>query len=189
MMATLDLYGIIDRRKIVNHLEGLILPKRSRCPHCDRLFDRDALDTHILKCRERNQFTSRREHRKRKQVIIIDGNNIAYHLSPDGKPKVSNLLNAQNSLVNGGFRPVFVISAALIHSIDQPNSLRSFMNEVDVVKAPSGTNDDLKIIKIAQERNADIVSNDRFLDWLERYPWIADRLRKYRLTPSGLILV
>jgi len=125
----------------------------------------------------------------RRKTIIVDGNNIAYHLSPDGKPHVNNLMNAQNSLVNGGYRPVFVISAALIHSIDQPNSLRSLMNEIDVVQAPRGTNDDLKIIKIAQERNADIVSNDRFLDWLERYPWVSDRLRKYRMTPSGLILV
>jgi len=118
----------------------------------------------------------------------VDGNNVAYHLSPDGKPKVSNLVHAQKSLVNGGYRPVFVISAALIHSIDQPNSLQSLMNEINVVQAPRGTNDDLKIIKIAQERNADIVSNDRFLDWLERYPWVSDRLRKYRMTPSGLIL-
>lgn len=166
----------------------MILAKRARCPHCDRLFNRNDLDAHILKCRERNQGTQQLEHRRRGKVVIVDGNNVAYHLSPDGKPKVSNLVHAQKSLVNGGYRPVFVISAALIHSIDQPNSLRSLMNEINVVQALRGTNDDLKIIKIAQERNANIVSNDRFLDWLERYPWISDRLLKYRMTPSGLIL-
>ena len=165
------------------------MPKRARCPHCDRLFDRNDIDNHIRKCRERNHVAPQRERQRRKKIIIVDGNNVAYHLSPDGKPQVSNLLHAQNSLVNGGYRPVFVISAALIHSIDRPNSLRSLMNEIDVVQAPRGTNDDLKIIKIAQERNADIVSNDRFLDWLDRYPWVSDRLRKYRMTPSGLILV
>ena len=62
------------------------------------------------------------------------------------------------------------------------------MNDLDVVRAPRGTNDDLKIIQIAQDRNADIVSNDRFLDWLDRYPWVSDRLLKFRMTPSGLIL-
>jgi hypothetical protein len=188
MTQTLDLYVVANRKAIVNHSEGLILPKRARCPYCDRLFNRDNLDSHIQKCREKNHETSQRKPRRRK-VVIVDGNNVAYHLSPDGKPKVRNLLNAQNSLVSTGYRPVFVISAALIHSIDKPNSLRSLMSEISVVQAPRGTNDDLKIIRIAQERNADIVSNDRFLDWLEKYPWVSDRLLKYRMTQSGLILV
>jgi len=120
--------------------------------------------------------------------VIVDGNNIAYHLSPNGKPQVNNLLLAQRSLFSGGYQPVFVISAALVHSIDKPSILQELMNSTDVVQAPRGTNDDLKIIQIAQERNADIVSNDRFLDWLDRYPWVANRLRKFRMTPSGLIL-
>jgi hypothetical protein len=58
-----------------------------------------------------------------------------------------------------------------------------------VIQAPSGVDDDLEIIRIALERKADIVSNDRFLDWLDRYPWLPSRLRKYRMSPSGLILV
>jgi len=141
-----------------------------------------------LKCRERNHEAPQSK-RRTKKVVIVDGNNIAYHLSPHGKPQVSNLLNARNSLVNGGYRPIFIISAALIHSIDRPNILRSLMDEIDVVQAPRGINDDLKIIEIAQKRNADIVSNDRFLDWLERYPWVSSRLLKYRMTQSGLILL
>ena len=101
---------------------------------------------------------------------------------------MNNLLLAQRSLVNGGYKPIFVISAALIHSIDKPDVLQTLMNDLEVVQAPRGTNDDLKIIEIAQNRNADIVSNDRFLDWLDRYPWVTDRLRKFRMTPSGLIM-
>ena len=120
--------------------------------------------------------------------MIVDGNNVAYHLLPSGKPQVKNLLHAQRSLVNGGYKPVFVISAALIHKIDNPEGLNILMNEIEVVRAPRGTNDDLKIFEIAQKRNADIVSNDRFLDWLDKYPWVSDRIRKYRMTPTGLIL-
>jgi hypothetical protein len=164
------------------------LPKRVRCPHCDRLFDRDILDRHIQKCRERNRTTGQREVHKRRKLVIVDGNNIAYHLSPNGKPQINNLFLAHRSLVNGGYKPVFVISAALVHSIDRPNALQILMSDLEVIQAPRGTNDDLKIIQIAQKRNADIVSNDRFLDWQDRYPWISNRLRKFRLTPSGLIL-
>jgi hypothetical protein len=164
------------------------LAKRARCPHCDRLSNRDDLDRHILRCRERTHTKKIATSPRGRKNVIVDGNNVAYHLSPNGKPQVNNLLLAQRSLVSGGYRPVFVISAALIHSIDKPNVLQSLMTELEVVQAPRGTNDDLKIFQIAQNRNADIVSNDRFLDWVDKYPWVSDRLRKFRLTPSGLIL-
>ena len=164
------------------------LAKRARCPHCDRLFNRDELDRHILRCRERTRTPTVKGPQREKKTIIVDGNNVAYHLSPDGTPQANNLLLAQRSLMNGGYKPIFVISAALAHSIDKPSILQTLMNDLDVVRAPRGTNDDLKIIQIAQDRNADIVSNDRFLDWLDRYPWVSDRLLKFRMTPSGLIL-
>lgn len=165
------------------------MAKRARCPHCDRLFGREDLDRHILRCRERTRSAPIRGPQRGEKTVIVDGNNIAYHLAPNGKPQVNNILLAQRSLVNGGYKPVFVISAALVHRIDKPTVLQTLMNDMEVVRAPRGTNDDLKIIHIAQDRKADIVSNDRFLDWLDRYPWVSDRLRKYRMTPSGLILI
>jgi hypothetical protein len=91
-------------------------------------------------------------------------------------------------LTSRGLRPVFVISSALVHVIDKPDILKELMAQVEVVEAPRGTNDDLKIIHVALDRRADIVSNDRFLDWIDRYPWVPDRLRKFRMTPTGLIL-
>jgi hypothetical protein len=141
-----------------------------------------------MHCRERTRSEGNKTSLIGRKTVIVDGNNVAYHLSPNGKPQVNNLLLAQRSLVSGGYKPIFVISAALMHSIDKPVMLQTLMNSIEVIRAPRGTNDDLKIIQIAQNRNADIVSNDRFLDWLDRYPWLSDRLRKYRMTPSGLIL-
>lgn len=164
------------------------MAKRARCPHCDRLFNREDLDIHIMRCRERNRAAVGNNSQRGRKVVIVDGNNVAYHLSPNGKPQVNNLLLARRSLITGGYKSVFVISAALVHNIDKPNVLQSLMNELEVVRAPRGSNDDLKIIQLAQNRNADIISNDRFLDWLDRYPWVTDRLRKFRMTPSGLIL-
>jgi hypothetical protein len=63
------------------------------------------------------------------------------------------------------------------------------MLSAEVVESPRGSSDDLKIFQLAKEYDADIISNDRFLDWIDRYPWIEPRLKKYRMTPSGLILV
>ncbi|MFX1264539.1 MAG: hypothetical protein ACFFH0_04125 [Promethearchaeota archaeon] len=121
-------------------------------------------------------------------MAVVDGNNLAYHLAPNGTPRVRNLILGYQSLAKAGYRVITVISAALLHNIDQPDVLQGLIDRGQVIKAKSGTNDDLTIIRIAQRDNADIVSNDRFLEWRDRYPWLESRLKRYRMTPSGLIL-
>ncbi|MFW9973863.1 MAG: hypothetical protein ACFFDQ_01170 [Candidatus Thorarchaeota archaeon] len=164
------------------------MPKRARCPYCDRLFNRDILDAHIERCRDRKHASNEVSIQRKTRKIIVDGNNIAYHLSPHGKPKAGNLALAYFSLSGAGFEPIFVISAALIHNIDSPSSLDSFMMSADVIEAPRGTDDDLRIIQLAEKLKADIVTNDRFLNWTDKFPWLMNRLRRYRMTPTGLIL-
>lgn len=164
------------------------MPKRARCPHCDRLFNRDVLDAHIKRCRMRERTLEKRRAFSKKRKVIVDGNNVAYSLSPQGKPKAQNLSLAYHSLTSAGYNPVFVISAALVHQIDNPVALNAFMLSAKVDEAPRGTNDDIRIIQIAKKLDAEIVSNDRFLDWIDRYPWVTSKLRRYRMTPSGLIL-
>lgn len=99
------------------------------------------------------------------------------------------MILASRSLTRAGYRPIIVVSAALIHSVDDPEALQQMMDNRKVVQAARGTNDDLTIIRMAQRNNADVVSNDRFLDWRDRHPWLASRLKRYRMTPSGIILV
>ncbi len=162
------------------------MPKRARCPHCDRLFTRDKLDGHIHKCKART--TSRGEVRGAKKAVVVDGNNVAHHLSPNGIPRVANLVLARSSLLRAGLKPIVVVSAALKHKIDNSEALREMIAGREVIEAPRGTDDDLTVIKLAQSGNADIVSNDRFLGFIHKFPWLQSRLMKYRMTPSGLIL-
>jgi len=162
------------------------LPKRARCPHCDRLFTRDKLDGHIQKCKART--TNRGEVRRARKAVVVDGNNVAHHLSPNGVPRVSNLVLAQSSLLKAGLKPIVIVSAALKHKIDNPEVLQEMIAGREVIEAPRGTDDDLTVIKLAQSSNADIVSNDRFLGFINKFPWLQSRLMKYRMTPSGLIL-
>ncbi|MFX1559194.1 MAG: hypothetical protein ACFFBL_01275 [Promethearchaeota archaeon] len=164
------------------------MPKRARCPYCDRLFNRDALDTHIQKCTIRQQASKAGKSPHQNRIIVVDGNNVAYSLSPHGRPKAQNLALAYRSLISAGYEPVFVISAALVHNIDNLGVLDAFKLSAKVDEAPRGVNDDTRIIQLAKKLGADIVSNDRFLDWIDQYPWITSRLRRYRMTPAGLIL-
>jgi hypothetical protein len=144
------------------------------------------MDEHVRRCRQKASAPKSTPAGSKR--LVVDGNNVAFYLSTDGQPHVRNLILAQNSLARAGFRPVFVVSAALIHKIDKPEALRQFISEARAIRAPRGTDDDLKIIKMAQDMNADILSNDRFLNWIDKYPWLPERVRRYRMTPSGLIL-
>ena len=164
------------------------MPKRARCPYCDRLFNRDRLDEHIHRCRAKTQRKRTQSHDYQRRNVIVDGANVAFYLTPNGVPRVANLQRALHSLANAGLRPIIVISSALKYKVDNEHKLRDMIEDGTVIEAPRGIDDDLKIIQLADKQNADIVSNDRFLNWIDRYPWISSRLRKYRITPSGLIL-
>jgi hypothetical protein len=183
------LYGQTIRSTYSAIQKEKIMPKRARCPHCDRLFDRDVLDRHITRCRKRRETIEKRSRPSKKRALIVDGNNVAYSLSPHGKPKAQNLNLAYHSLTNAGYDPIFVISSALVHRVDNPGALNAFMISARVEEAPRGTSDDSRIIQLAKKFDGEIVSNDRFLDWIDRFPWITSRLRRYRMTPAGLILL
>lgn len=133
-----------------------------------------------------NQHESQSADRRK---LVVDGNNVAYHLSYDGTPQARNIALADRSLRNAGYKPVTVVSAALKYRVENPDVLDTLLRRKEVIESRSGTDDDALILRLAKQRNADIVSNDRFLDWLDRYPWVPDRLHRYRMTPSGLILL
>ena len=158
------------------------------CPYCDRLFNRERLDEHVLQCRTKTERKTAQKINIHRRNLVVDGANVAYYLTPDGQPRIANLLRAYHSLVSAGFKPVIVVSSALKYKIDNEQYLHDMIDDGTVVEAPRGTDDDLKIIQLADRQNADIVSNDRFLNWIDRYPWLSSRLRKYRMTTSGLIL-
>lgn len=161
------------------------MPKRARCPHCDKLFPIDQLDEHVIRCRARTKAITK----PMRNRVIVDGNNVAYYLSYDNQPHIDNIILAINSLRFVRLRPIVVVSSALKYKIDRPMTLQELINSRVVIESKPGTDDDLLIIELAQRMNADIVSNDRFLNWLTRYPWVTGRLRRYRMTSSGLILL
>jgi hypothetical protein len=105
-----------------------------------------------------------------------------------GKPMVSNLALARRSLKLAGFESIIVVSAALVHQIDEPVDLLDMISTGQVIQVDKGRSDDREIIRLAKANNALVMSNDRFLDWLEANPWLSTRIMKYRMTPSGLIL-
>ena len=109
-------------------------------------------------------------------VIVVDGANIAYiEPSKKGDPKVSNITSVVSLLKEKGYQPIVIIDASLHHKVDDPEQLDALINERVIRQAPAGTDADYFVLEVADENNANVVSNDRFEPYQKDFPWIKER--------------
>ena len=114
------------------------------------------------------------------RTAIIDGTNISYGDYED-TPRLENILCVYRKLKELEIKPYVVVSAALRHKIDDPSGLVEFLKQDDVAEAPAQRYDDFFVIQLAFEREAFIVSNDRFTDWKKANPDMADEIERRRV--------
>jgi hypothetical protein len=110
------------------------------------------------------------------EKIIVDGANIAYEeKGKRGKPKLANLLAVRRQLQALGYDPVIVVDASLRHAIDDPGQYEQLVDAGVIEQAPAGTDADYFVVRLAQDFDAKIVSNDRYEDYREEFPGIGER--------------
>lgn len=124
-----------------------------------------------------------------REVVIIDGANVAYEeRSAGGKPKLSNLLRVRGELEERGLEAVIIVDASLKYDIDDQSQLETLIRSQQVRQVPAGTDADYFIIQFADQFNARVVTNDRYKDYLEQYPWITDRRLPYMIVEGEVVL-
>jgi hypothetical protein len=124
-----------------------------------------------------------------REVVIIDGANVAYEeRSAGGKPKLSNLLKVRGELEERGFEPVIIVDASLKYDIDDQSQLETLIQSQKVRQVPAGTDADYFIIQFAQELDALIVTNDRYKDYAEQFPWVNERRLPYMIVKGEVVL-
>ncbi|MBW3632196.1 MAG: hypothetical protein KY456_04120 [Chloroflexi bacterium] len=108
--------------------------------------------------------------------IIVDGANVAYAEKGErGEPKLANLLAVRRQLQDLGYDPIIVVDASLRHTIDDAEQYETLEDEGVIKQAPSGTEADYFVVRLAEDFEARIVSNDQFEPYLDRFPGIAER--------------
>jgi Zc3h12a-like Ribonuclease NYN domain len=123
------------------------------------------------------------------EVVIIDGANVAYEeRSAGGKPKLSNLLKVRRELEERGLEAVILVDASLKYDIDDQSQLETLIRSQQVRQVPAGTDADYFIIQLADQFNARVVTNDRYKDYLEQFPWITDRRLPYMIVKGEVVL-
>jgi hypothetical protein len=124
-----------------------------------------------------------------KRVVVIDGANVAYEeRGAGGKPKLSNLLKVRRELEERGFEAVVLVDASLKYDIDDHDQLETLIRSQQIRQVPAGTDADFFIIQFAHELDALMVTNDRYKDYAERFPWIPDRRLPYMIVKGEVVL-
>jgi hypothetical protein len=126
---------------------------------------------------------------KGREVVVIDGANVAYEeRSAGGKPKLSNLLKVKRELEGRGFEAVIIVDASLKYDIDDPTQLETLIRSQRVRQVPAGTDADYFIIQFADQLDARVVTNDRYKGYAEQYPWVAQRRMPYMIVKGEVVL-
>lgn len=122
-----------------------------------------------------------------KPIVLVDGSNVA-HSTEGEKAQLANILAMREKMAEEGFEPVVVVDAALRHQIDDRAGYEQLVESGVVRQAPAGTDADYFILSFARELDARIVSNDRFRDQLSAFPDASDRLIRYMIVGSEVVL-
>ena len=110
------------------------------------------------------------------QQVMVDGANIAYTEQTEGdKAKVSNLIAVRKKLQDMGFEPIIIVDASLRYEVDDPEQLEGLFDKQKVRQAPAETDADYFVLKMAEEIDAPVISNDTYDRYREDYSWIDER--------------
>ena len=124
-----------------------------------------------------------------KKTVVIDGANVAYEeRSAGGKPKLSNLLKVRREMEEHGLEAVIIVDASLKYDIDDQEQLEKLIKSQQVRQVPAGTDADYFIIQFAEQFNARVVTNDRYKDYADQYPWVHDRRLPYMIVKGEVVL-
>lgn len=119
-----------------------------------------------------------------RETVLIDGSNVMYWL--DNTPQLAPLLQVVHDLSRRGMKPGVVFDANVGYKLTG-----KFMGERDlsrvlslprdqILVVPKGTQADPFLLATARDQKARIVTNDRYRDWTESYPDVAQPERLIR---------
>jgi len=121
--------------------------------------------------------------------VIIDASNVAhYGKGREGIPSLDAILKSIGALKSLGYEPYAIADASLRHEIDKKEEFNKLLEEEKIVQVPSGTTADHFILKMAEEEDAKILSNDIFREYNDEFKDIASRRIPYSVKGGEIII-
>ncbi len=126
---------------------------------------------------------------KARPDVIVDGSNVAWEeQTGDGKPRVANLLAMAEALAEHEMEAVSVVDASLRHQVDDADELEELIDAQRVRQAPADTEADLFVLRLAEEFDALVVSNDTFDERTDEFPWVQQRRVPFMIVHGHVVL-
>jgi hypothetical protein len=111
--------------------------------------------------------------------FVIDGANVALAIkTEDNKAKLSNIQMIASKLESLKIdNYVILCDKALRHTIDDKEEYMQYVNNNEIIETPAGTQADIFILQYARNKDAFIISNDRYQDYYDTYgeTWIKEK--------------
>lgn len=90
---------------------------------------------------------------------------------------MDNVALVRAALAERGYQAIVVVDAALRHQLGHRDAgeLERQIAAQEVIQAPAETDADQWVISIADHHGAPVVSNDRFDEYRNSFPWLSER--------------
>lgn len=112
--------------------------------------------------------------------VVVDASNVAHFgRKRDAKPSLEYIVKAADALEKLGYKPILIADASLRHEIDQKDEFNQLLEEDKIQQVPSGTTADHFILKMAEDEDAKILSNDVFREYNDEFQDISSRRIPY----------
>ncbi len=115
---------------------------------------------------------------KRKPLLLIDGSNVAMS-TKSARGSVDYLVQALEWGKKSGYQPQVIIDKSLLPRIDERERLNELIKK-GLVEVASGTSADLVILERAEKESAFIMTNDKFKEFQNMFPWLSREKRIIR---------
>lgn len=113
-------------------------------------------------------------------LVMVDASNVAHFgRKKDAKPSLDYIIKAAKALKKLGYEPILIADASLRHEIDKKEEFNELLDKNKVMQVPSGTTADHFILKMAEEEDAKILSNDVFREYNDEFQDISSRRIPY----------
>ena len=112
--------------------------------------------------------------------VVVDASNVAHFgRKRDAKPSLEYIVKAAEALEKLGYEPILIADASLRHEIEQKDEFNQLLEEDKIQQVPSGTTADHFILKMAEDEDAKILSNDVFREYNDEFQDISSRRIPY----------
>lgn len=119
----------------------------------------------------------------------MDASNVAHSgKRQDDQPSLDKILLAVKTLKDMGYQPVLIADASLRHEIDRKEDFNQLLEEGKILQVPSGTTADHYLLKMAEEENGKILSNDAFREYNDEFQDINSRRVPYNFKGNKIFI-